>query len=70
MVPIGEGESEGTRSVSHQDAYPRAHGTDGTLTALNKEQYESGTSGTSKKGKEKKAADDKVRNELELSFAR
>lgn len=56
--------------MSHQDAYPRARGTDGSLTALSKEQYETGTSGTSKKGKEKKAADDKVRNEPELEFAR
>lgn len=52
--------------VSLQDVYPRAHGTDGSLTALSKEQYETGTSGASKTGKEKKAADDKVRNEPEL----
>lgn len=39
-------------------------GTDGSRTALSKEQYETGTS--SKKDKEKKAAGDKVRNEPEL----
>ena len=40
------------------------------MTALSKEQYETGAFATSKKGKEKKTADDKVRNAPELEFAR